>query len=155
MTERYQVPDVLLEPVQAHPVVDTLPVQGSVPTLLAFLRAAGMHTSDGVQPPSGLLYYTAEPCDLVEEVMSCRKGSDGGQSEPVEVEVAKSEIAGALDEKCGNYRMRGEKAVCIGRTGDIEGLCPFCVSKHRAKSATSQLNCVSSRHMLRMSHHDA
>ncbi len=137
MTERYQVPGVLSEPEQVHPLVDTLPVQGPVPTLLAFLCAAGMHTSDAVQPPFGLLCYTAKPCDLAEEVTFCYKGSDGGQSEPVEVEVAMSGTAGALDEKYGNCCMRGEKAVCIGRTGDKEGLCPFCVSKHRAKCATS------------------
>lgn len=83
MTERYQVPDVLSEPVQVRPVIDTLPVQGPVPTLLAFLSAAGMHTSDAVQPPFGLLCYTAKPCDLPEEVEFCYKRSDGGQSEPV------------------------------------------------------------------------
>ena len=99
MTERYQVPGVLSEPVQVHPVVDTLPVQGPVPTLLALLCAAGMHTSDAVQSPSGLLCYTAKPCGLAEEV-----------TEPVEVEVARSGIAGALDEKYGNCCMRGEKA---------------------------------------------
>ncbi len=140
MTERYQVPGVLSEPVQVHPVVDTLPVQGPVPTLLALLCAAGMYTSDAVQSPSGLLCYTAKPCGLAEEVTLCHKGSEGGQSEPVEVVVARSGIAGALDEKYGNCCMRGEKAVCIGRPGDKEGLCPFCVSKHRAKCATSQLN---------------
>ena len=140
MTERYQVPDVLSEPMQVQPVVDTLPVPGPVPTLLAFLCAAGMHTSDAVQPPSGLLCSTAKPCDLAEEVTACHNGSDDGQSEPVEVEVAKSGSAGALDENYCNCCMPGEKAVCIGRTGDKEGLRPFCVS--RGRCATSQLNCA-------------
>ena len=108
-----------------HPVVDTLPVQGPVPTLLAFLCAAGMHTSVAVQPPFGLLCYTAKSCDLAEEVNFYYKGSDGQQSEPVEVEVAQPGVAGALDEKCGNYRVRGGKAACIGRTGDKECLYPF------------------------------
>lgn len=142
MTERYQVLDVFSEPVQVKLAVDTLPVQGLVPTLLAFLCAAGKQTSDGVQPPSGLLYYTLKLCDIVEDGMLRHQGSDCGQIEPVEVEVAKSGVAGALDEKCGNYRMRGEKAACIGRTGDKEGLYPCCKSKHRATSATSQLYCV-------------
>ncbi len=144
MTERYQVPDVLSEPVQVHPVVDTLPVQGPVPTLLAFVCAAGVHTSDAVQPPSGLLWYAAKPYDLAEEVPFCHKESDGGQSEPVEAEfeVANIGIAGAPNEMDGNCCMQGERAVCIGRTDGKEGLCPWCVSKHKAKCATSQVNCV-------------
>ena len=153
MTERYQVPDVLSEPVQVHPVVGTLPVQGPVPTLLAFVCAAGMHTSDAVQPPSGLLCDTAKPCDLAEEVLFCHEESEGGQSEPVEaeVEVANIGIAGASNEMDGNCCMQGEKAVCIGRTGGKEGLCPCCVSKHKAKCATS---CVARVTCLRMSHCD-